>query len=60
MARCDRCGSNDLFRVQLAPRGTPVLHSTCRHCEHRWWEERDGAAPREIALSDALVQLAAR
>lgn len=60
MSRCDRCRSDDLFRVQLAPRGKSVLHATCRDCEHRWWEDLESSQPQVIALSDVLAQIATR
>ena len=43
--QCPSCTSDDLLAVVLTPSGTPMRFATCRHCEHRWWQDQtDGAA----------------
>ena len=54
---CPSCTSDDLLVVTLAPTGTPMAFHTCRHCEHRWWEQPAvaGDGGREIALGEVLA-----
>jgi formate dehydrogenase maturation protein FdhE len=54
---CPSCSSPDLLVVHLAPKGEPMRFSTCRHCEHRWWEQVHVGAG--IELRTVLTHLAA-
>ena len=36
---CEKCNSDDLLVVRLTPRDREMLFTTCRHCEHRWWQD---------------------
>lgn len=38
---CPKCNSDDLLVVRLVPKDRPMQFHTCRHCEHRWWEDAD-------------------
>lgn len=54
---CPNCASGDLLVVSLVPRDTPLRFTTCRHCEHRWWQ--DAAAGVEVTLSSVISGLQA-
>lgn len=51
---CPRCTSSDLLVVHLTPVDTPMRFSTCRHCEHRWWEEAGSGTdvPLRLVIDD--------
>lgn len=53
---CPQCRSSDLLVVRLVPRDVPMRFSTCRHCEHRWWE--DTSAGADLTLTTVLRDLA--
>jgi transposase-like protein len=57
MDHCPRCTSDDLLRIDLAPRGREMHFNTCRACEHKWWV--DVKVSVEISLHDVLQELAA-
>ena len=52
---CPKCQSDDLLVVQLVPKDKPMRFHTCRHCEHRWWE--DAAVGADIDLTDVLDRM---
>ena len=54
---CPGCGSADLLRIDLTPRGRTMYFNTCRSCEHKWWTDSDAMA--EIPLADVLKEVAA-
>ncbi len=54
---CPECRSDDLLVVRLTPRDVPMRFSTCRSCEHRWWE--DARAGRDLALATVISDLSA-
>ena len=52
---CPKCASEDLLVVRLVPQDTPMRFSTCRHCEHRWWEDADAGV--DVALASVIHEL---
>ncbi|WP_370327790.1 hypothetical protein [Euzebya sp.] len=53
---CPNCRSDDLLVVRLSPKDTPMRFHTCRHCEHRWWE--DIVEGTDVALTAVLAHIA--
>ncbi len=53
---CPKCTSRDLLVVNLTPNDVPMRFSTCRHCEHRWWEDAHVGA--DMALSSVIANIA--
>jgi transcriptional regulator NrdR family protein len=56
--RCPNCTSDDLLVVDLTPKDALMRFTTCRHCEHRWWEDVDTSV--DVALGQVLGELSAR
>ena len=55
-ATCPRCGGTRVTRIAMSlSDGTPVRFTSCRACEHQWWEhagqEQTG---RELAVAEVL------
>ncbi len=53
---CEKCQSDDLLVVQLAPRDRQMRFTTCRNCEHRWWE--DAEVGTDLRLDSVIEQIA--
>ena len=49
--RCDTCGSSRVTRLAIhLTDGTPVLFTSCHHCEVRRWEHHGS----EMSVQDVL------
>ncbi|HVL99806.1 MAG TPA: hypothetical protein VM324_10995 [Egibacteraceae bacterium] len=49
MNRCVKCGSPDLFEIDLTVVEGPAHFTHCRACEHRYWAEPDGSTALELS-----------
>ncbi len=57
MRQCPSCQSDDLVQIALKPSGEALLFSTCRACEHRWWE--DTSQSHTVPLREVLEHVSA-
>lgn len=55
-AGCPKCTGADLVRIELTPNGRPLMFTTCRQCEHRWWTDLDGHSV--VGLAQVLGMVA--
>lgn len=53
MHRCVKCGSSDLFEMDLTVSNGPAHFTHCRACEHRYWVEPDSTGT--LAFEELLA-----